>query len=79
VISLALKGRYTGRLDRLERRVRGELLKDTVICPVLGRISTKRCEDEQQQPFSTTSRLRVAVYRACRDGCPNFRIKKEAA
>ena len=79
MVSQVLKGRYTGRLDRLERRVRGELLQGTAICPVLGRISTKQCEDEQSQPFSTASRLRAAVYRACRDGCPNFRAKKEAA
>lgn len=77
MVNQALKGSYRGRLDRLERRVRGELMQDTALCPVLGLISTRQCEDEQAQPFSTASRLRVAVYRACRDGCPNFRIKTD--
>ena len=77
-VNQVLRHSYQGRLDRIERRVRGELMRDTAICPVLGRISTKQCEDEQQQPFSTSSRLRVAVYHACRGGCPNFKGRKEA-
>src|SRR3990167_129040 len=65
MVSQALKGCYAGRLGRLEGRGGGGRLQGAAICPVLGRISTKQCEDEQQQPFSTSSRLRVAVYRAC--------------
>lgn len=79
VVCQVLKGRYTGRNDRVERRVRGELMRDQVVCPVLGTISSCRCEDEQSQPYSTASRLSAAVWHACRDGCPHFRIKKDGA
>ena len=76
MINQALKGAYRGNLARLEERVRGEFLQKTVTCPVLAEISTRRCQDEQAQPFSTSSRLAVALHRACQS-CVHRR--KEAA
>jgi hypothetical protein len=73
VVNQALRGNYCGRLDRLEQRVRGELMASTLVCPELGTISTKQCQDEQATPYHTASRMRVAVYRACRAGCANFK------
>jgi len=62
-----------GRLDLFAQRVRGELLKETVNCPVLRVISARRCLDEQAKPYANTNPLRVQVYKACRAGCPNFK------
>lgn len=73
MVNQALKGTYTGDTARLESKVRGEFMSQTVNCPVLGEISTRKCLDEQKRPFASTNPLRVAVYRACRSGCANFR------
>ena len=73
VVNQVLRNRYKGRLDRVEARVRGEFMREVLSCPVLGEISTRQCQDEQRRPFSTANALRVAVFRACRDGCPHYR------
>ncbi len=66
VINQALHNSYPGRLDRVEQRVRGEFMRATVICPVLGEISSRRCLDEQRRPFSSSNSLRLQLYRACK-------------
>lgn len=71
-INQALHNNYAGRMDKLEQRVRGELMKATVDCPVLGEISTRKCLDEQQRPFSSTNSLRLQLFRTC-PTCPNRR------
>jgi len=71
-INQALHNNYAGRLDKLEQRVRGELMRATVVCPVLGEISTRKCLDEQLRPFSSTNSLRLQLFRACKT-CPNRR------
>jgi hypothetical protein len=70
VVNQLLGNRYTGRLDRMEERVRGAFMKKTVECPVLGTISTLDCQTYQQQKFRPTNATRVALRRACRT-CPN--------
>lgn len=71
-INQALHNSYAGRMDLLEQRVRGELMKATVVCPVLGVISTRKCLDEQRRPFSSTNSMRLQLFRACKT-CPNRR------
>lgn len=73
MINQALHNSYLGKFDRLEQRVRGEFMNATVECPVLGKISTRECLDVQARPFANTNPQRVAVFKACRAGCPNFR------
>lgn len=70
VVNQCLKGTYKGRVDRIENLVRGVYMKLTVRCPVLGEISTRVCQDTQDQKFASTNPQRVAVYKACRNGCP---------
>ena len=65
-ISNALKGRYIGNVDKLAERIRGELLNKTVVCPVLGEISTRICQDERNKPFHTANPVRVQLWRACK-------------
>lgn len=63
------------RVDRLEQRVRGELMKQCVTCPVLGEITKRRCMDEQgRTQFAPTNAVRVELRRAC-PRCPNFMRK----
>ena len=66
MVSLALKGAYIGNLTRLEALVRGTLMSETLICPVLEQITKRRCLDEQTRPFAPTNPQRVQVYKACR-------------
>lgn len=69
VICQVLRGSYRGRMEMVESRVRGTLMAATVDCPVLGRISTRRCEDEQRRPFSTSNPTRVRLFVTCRSCC----------
>lgn len=70
VVNQVLGSAYKGRLDRIEVRVRGELMQETVTCPVLGDLSKRECLDHQKAKFSATNPLRVRLYRACKV-CPN--------
>ncbi len=72
-INQVLNGTYKAKTGRIEERVRGELMNKTLECPVLGEITTRSCQDWQAKPFAATNPTRVAVYKACRAGCPHFR------
>lgn len=72
-ISGVLNNNYAASTDRIAERVRGELMNKTHECPVLGAISPATCQDEQVRPFAATNSTRVAVYKACRSGCPHFK------
>jgi len=61
-------------LDRIEQAVRGALMGLTVTCPVYGEIGRDACLANQKLPFSPHRRERVAIYHACRGGCPHSRI-----
>lgn len=74
MINQALANAYTGRLDRLEQRVRGELMKQCVACPVLGEITSRRCMDEQKRAYVPTNAVRRELHKAC-PRCPNYRGK----
>ena len=69
-ISNALKGRYIGNVEALAERIRGELLNQTVPCPILGQITTRICQDERKKPFHTANPMRVQLWRACKT-CPH--------
>jgi len=69
-VNQALGRSYRGRMDLLEARVRGALMRSVVACPVLGDIPTNECMDHQRRKFRATNPLRVRLYRACKS-CPN--------
>jgi hypothetical protein len=75
LVSNVLNNKYPGDLEGVERRVRGALMGETVICPRLDEMARNVCLDWQKKPFAATSSLRVAMYYACRGGCPHFRPK----
>lgn len=75
VVSHMLVGRYTGDLDAVFAKIRGALMGEVVICPVLGELGRDRCLTEQKKPFATSNAARARVFRACRSGCPHSRLK----
>ena len=77
VVSQAIAAKYAGDLTRVETKVRGALMGETVTCPVLGEIGRNQCLDWQGKPRAVTNAVRTRVYRACRSGCPHSRLKPE--
>ena len=69
---------YEGRLDRIEARVRGTLMAESVDCPVLGEISRSACMTHQgrREDAITANPLLPKLYRACRQGCAHSLLKK---
>lgn len=70
VVNQLLGRSYMGRMDRMEQRVRGVLLKETVACPVLGPILKSDCLDYQKRVFRATNSTRVKLHQTC-PTCPN--------
>lgn len=79
-ISTVINRKYAGDLGRVEQMVRGVLMAETVLCPVLGELPRNRCLDWQKKPYAPTSSHRVQMYVACQS-CPNSaaRAKREDA
>ena len=69
-ISLVLNGTYKGDLNAVERAVKVKLTTNSVSCPILGQITAMDCSSHQSKPFSSSSSLRVKLFKACRK-CPN--------
>nr|WP_192867674.1 helix-turn-helix transcriptional regulator [Thaumasiovibrio occultus] len=70
-LSQVLRGIYPGQTEDLRIAVMGQLMDQTVNCPVRGAIRLDECAAQQKQPFSTANRERIRLYRACRSGCPH--------
>jgi len=73
-VSQVLSNSYGGDMESFEQVVRGVLMAETVICPRLGETSRNVCQTWQRRPFSTASSNAVAMYQACRSGCPHSRL-----
>ena len=69
-VNQVLKGTYGASTDRIEARVRGALMEETVGCPVLGDLPRDQCQREQSMGSRATSPLRLQLSRTCRT-CPN--------
>lgn len=76
VISTVIANKYRGDMRRVETRVRGVVMGETVKCPLLDEMPRHLCLDWQKKPFAATSSLRVQMFHACREGCRYSRIKK---
>lgn len=74
-VNQVLRGKYRGDLGRVEARVRGALMQETVTCPVLGDLATDQCQEQQGMGFYPSS-IRAALYRNCRI-CTNATKAKE--
>lgn len=76
IISLAVNKRRT-QLDFIKVKVENTLMVSIVACPVLGMLEKQECLREQAKPFSSANPLRVQLYRACRNGCPYYKERKQ--
>ena len=65
-VSQVLSGTYKASTERIERRVRGELLGEQVECPVLMEISVRLCQDVQERPRGSGSN---PTYQQCYVAC----------
>lgn len=74
LISTVIRDSYKGDMVGIELKVRAELLKEEIDCPVLGNVSRSRCLKEQAKSHRGTSPLRTELYHACRNDCLNSRI-----
>lgn len=70
VISTLLKDKYPGSVETMEQRIRGQFMAETVLCPVMGTLSKRSCQDNQALPQAFTNPMRAALGRACKT-CPN--------
>lgn len=64
-VSQLLKGTYKADTTHMEARVRGELMRGTVPCPVLGELGIHKCLEEQMKPYYPNP-LRSALFKACK-------------
>lgn len=78
-LSAVLAGKYGGNLDRVQQAVEGALMDSVVDCPVIGELPRQKCMEHQRTPLMRTNPSRIALYRACRGGCPNSLIKSGQA
>ncbi len=58
-------------------KIRGALMGETVLCPILDEIGRDRCLTEQAKPFAATNSTRARLFHACKT-CPN-RQQKDVA
>ncbi|NVK42138.1 MAG: helix-turn-helix transcriptional regulator [Oceanospirillaceae bacterium] len=65
VINQVLKGTYKGDLKKVEQKVRGAFLGETVGCPILGELERNKCIEHQTAKYSSVNRLRVQLFKAC--------------
>ncbi len=77
VVSHVLARRYGGDVARVFTAIRGALMGETVICPILGEIALDRCLTEQTTPFAATNSTRARLFHACKT-CPH-RQQKDVA
>ena len=70
VISHVLARKYPGDVAKVFATVRGALMGEVVLCPILGDIGRDRCLGEQSKPFAATNSTRARLFHACKT-CPN--------
>lgn len=78
-VNQVLSHAYEGRLDRMEARVRGTLMAESVDCPVVGEISRSACMTHQgrRENAITANPLLPKLYRACRNGCAHSLLRRK--
>jgi len=75
-VTQIINATWRADLSAPEQRVRGALMNETVVCPVLGELTRDRCLSEQKMSRIGSSSLRARISRACRSGCPHSRLSR---
>lgn len=71
LVSLTI-GNQQRSTEMIEPRVRSRIMAPMRACPELGLIEEAACLHQQAQPLVTSNPARLALYRACRGGCPFY-------
>ncbi len=76
-VNLVLSNRYGASIDTVEQTVRGALMSETVLCPVMGKIGKDRCRQgvEVAKTFSAANSQHVRLFKTC-PTCPNHPSNK---
>jgi hypothetical protein len=74
LVSTVLNKAYGAGLTAVEQVVRGALMSATVDCPAVGEMPADLCITHQRETWSPHNPQRIALYRACRAGCPHSRL-----
>lgn len=77
VINQVLGNRYAGDLTAVEMAVKGALMHEEIICPVMGEMPLHTCLENQRRKFSPTNSTRARLWRACRTACSHSRVAKK--
>ena len=79
-ISGVIKNKYRGDIERVEQAVRGSLMSETVMCPVLGDLRRDRCLINQKKAKNPnpTSSVSMRLAKACKHTCPHSRLVKDS-
>lgn len=77
VVSHVLANKYPGDMAKVFAKIRGALMGETVMCPILDEIGRDRCLSEQAKPFAATNSTRARLFHACKS-CLN-RQQKDVA
>ena len=77
VINQVLGNRYVGDLNAVEMAVKGALMHEEIVCPVMGEMPLHTCLENQRRKFSPTNSTRARLWRACRTECPHSRVARK--
>ncbi|YP_010660075.1 LacI family DNA-binding transcriptional regulator [Pseudoalteromonas phage HS6] len=73
-VSQVVNDKYKASTHVIQQRVEGVFMAFTVDCPILGDIAVNQCLEHQNRKFAATNHVRVALYKACRNGCPHSKL-----
>lgn len=71
VVSLVVKGTYTGDLKAVETAVNAKLMNAQIDCPVVGELALAACLKNQVPPARYTNSDQIKFAQRCPE-CPNF-------
>ncbi|MEI8642766.1 LacI family DNA-binding transcriptional regulator [Pseudoalteromonas sp. Hal040] len=73
-VSQVINNKYKASTQMIQQRVEGVFMASVVNCPILDEIPINVCLEHQARKFAATNHVRVALYKACRNGCPHSKI-----
>ncbi|WP_257325580.1 LacI family DNA-binding transcriptional regulator [Pseudoalteromonas rhizosphaerae] len=73
-VSQVVNDKYKASTHVIQQRVEGVFMAFVVNCPILDDIPVNVCLEHQARKFAATNHVRVALYRACRNGCPHSKL-----
>ncbi len=73
-VSKIIRNDFFTDYTKIKDKVENIVFDKKVVCPILGEIQANKCLDQQARKFSIANSIRVRLYQACRNNCPNSQI-----